>query len=82
LSGVKIENIDDAERTRDALAKIEEFLSDDPAVRPFASSYIPKDILPFVGDRTQNFYQLQRQLNKEKRKRSKAEPASYNPLYY
>ena len=82
LSGIKIENIDDAERTRDALAKIEEFLSDDPAVRPFTSSYIPKDILPFVGDRTQNFYQLQRQLNKEKRKRSKTEPVSYNPLYY
>ena len=82
LSGVKIENIDDAERTRDALAKIEEFLSDDPAVRPFTSSYIPKDILPFVGDRTQNFYQLQRQLNKEKRKRSKKDPTSYNPLYY
>jgi len=82
VSGVKIENIDDAEKTRDALAKIEEFIGDDPSVRPFASSYIPKEILPFVGERTQNFYQLQRQLNKEKRGRAKKEPTMYNPLYY
>lgn len=81
-SGVKIENIDDAEKTRDALDKIEQFLSDDPAVRPFNSTYIPKEILPFVNDRTSKLYQLDRQLRKERRGRSKTEPASFNPLFY
>jgi hypothetical protein len=81
-SGVKIENIDDAEKTRDALDKISEFLDADPAVRPFESRYIPKETLPFVSQRTSQLYQLERQLNKEKKGRSKTQPTVYNSLYY
>ena len=82
VSGVKIENIDDAEKTRDALDKIEDFLSADPAVRPFNSTYIPKEIMPFVNERTAKLYQLDRQLRKERKGRSKKEPEVFNPLFY
>ena len=82
FTGTKIENIDDTERTRDALEKISQLLGDDPAVRSFEATYIPKDLLPTVDPTTQKLYQLQRQIGKERRQKAKVRPDLYNPLNY
>jgi hypothetical protein len=82
FTGAKIENIDDQEKTRDALDKISQILSDDPAVRNFETTYIPKELLPVVDERTRQLYQLDRQLRKERRQLQKAAPDRYNPLNY
>lgn len=82
FTGTKIENIDDAERTRDAMSKIAELLDSDPAVRNFESVYIPKDILPTVDPAVAELYQLQRQLGRERRQKAKVRPDVYNPLNY
>jgi hypothetical protein len=81
-SGVKVENIDDAEKSRDALETIKELLDSNPAVRSYDSTYIPKELLPFVDERTQQMYQLDRQLRKERRAASKVKPDVYNPMNY
>jgi hypothetical protein len=81
-SGVKIENIDDTEKQRDALDKIKELLDDHPAVRSYESTYIPEELMPFVDERTQRMYQLDRQLRKERRNMSKLKPEVYNPMNY
>jgi hypothetical protein len=80
--GTKIENIDDQEKTRDALDKISQILADDPAVRNFEATYIPKELMPVVDDRTRMLYQLDRQLRKERRQLQKVKPDRYNPLNY
>jgi hypothetical protein len=82
VTGTKIENIDDTEKTRDALDKISQLLEGDPAVRSFETTYIPKDLLPTVDERTQQLYQLQRQIGKERRQKAKIKPDVYNPLNY
>jgi flagellar motility protein MotE (MotC chaperone) len=82
FTGAKIENIDDQEKTRDALDKISEILADDPAVRNFESTYIPKELLPVVDERTRQLYQLDRQLRKERRQIQNVKPDRYNPLNY
>jgi hypothetical protein len=82
FTGAKIENIDDQEKTRDALDKISQILADDPAVRNFESTYIPKELLPVVDERTRQLYQLDRQLRKERRQIQKVKPDRYNPLNY
>jgi hypothetical protein len=82
FTGTKIENIDDTEKTRDALDKISELLEGDPAVRSFETTYIPKELLPTVDERTQQLYQLQRQIGKERRQKAKIKPDLYNPLNY
>jgi hypothetical protein len=82
FTGTKIENIDDTERTRDAMDKISQLLDSDPAVRSFETTYIPKDLLPTVDPRTAQLYQLQRQINKERRQKAKLKPEVYNPLNY
>lgn len=81
-TGTKIENIDDQEKTRDALSKIADIVGDDPAVRSFESVYIPKELLPGVDLRTQQMYQLDRQLRKERRKAQQLRPDVYNPMNY
>ena len=82
FTGTKIENIDDTEKTRDALDKISQLLEGDPAVRSFETTYIPKELLPTVDERTQQLYQLQRQIGKERRQKAKIKPDVYNPLNY
>ena len=81
-SGTKIENIDDQEKVRDALTKIQDMLGDDPAVRSFESTYIPAELLPSVDQRTQQFYMLDRQLRKERREGQKLRPDVYSPMNY
>lgn len=82
LSGVKVENIDDAEKTRDALETIKELLDSNPAVRSYDSTYIPKELLPFVDEPTQRMYQLDRQLRKERKAAAKVRPDIYNPMNF
>lgn len=82
FTGAKIENIDDQEKTRDALDKISQILADDPAVRNFEATYIPKELMPVVDDRTRMLYQLDRQLRKERRQLQKVKPDVWNPLNY
>jgi len=81
-TGVKVENIDDAEKSRDALETIKELLDSNPAVRSYDSTYIPKELLPFVDEQTQRMYQLDRQLRKERRAASKVRPDVYNPMNF
>jgi hypothetical protein len=81
-AGVKVENIDDAEKSRDALETIKELLDSNPAVRSYDSTYIPKELLPFVDEQTQQMYQLDRQLRKERKSASKVRPDVYNPMNY
>ena len=81
-AGVKIENIDDAEKQRDALETIKELLDAHPATRSYESTYIPAEMLPFVDEETQKMYLLDRQLRKERRQMSKVKPDVYNPMNY
>jgi hypothetical protein len=81
-AGVKIENIDDMEKQRDALDKIKELLDEHPAVRSYDSTYIPKELLPFVDERTQRLYVLDRQLRKERRNMNKVRPDVANSYNY
>jgi hypothetical protein len=81
-AGVKVENIGDDEKSRDALETIKELLDSNPAIRSYETTYIPDELLPFVDERTQRLYQLDRQLRKERRQQAKVKPDIYNPMNY
>jgi len=82
FTGTKIENISDDEKVRDALDRIQDLIGDDPAIRSMEMSYIPKELLPSVDPKTQQFYQLDRQLRKERRQQQQLRPDVYSPLNY
>lgn len=68
FSGVKIQNVDDQTRRRDARKKIAEMLDDDPLVRSFQQPFIPKEALPYADPELVELMALDRQLSRELKK--------------
>ena len=82
FTGVKIQNVSDDVRRQDAMQKIEEIIGDEPNVREFEQTYIPKEAIPYVDPQTLQLYALQRQLNREKREERERAKKGGSGYYY
>jgi hypothetical protein len=82
LTGVKIQNVSDDVRRQDAMQKINEIIGDEPNIREFEQTYIPKEAIPYVDPQTLQLYALQRQLGREKRQERERAKKGGSGYYY